>query len=440
MKKILLASCVASLSAVTSANVFLPSIGIDGWESDSQFYRAAAFNQGYLTTSRVQNHTINPAFALDLMESAEARMDENGQFSGGVFTNLFRQNLGVYFGRQTFDGLLYEYDSNGNGDLDTSIIGDVDGDGNNDVPSNIIDAYWASDIEFGRIGTRINFRAIGYESNSDLQNDDTNVGTDGGLMELNTTIGFISNSMPLEATVTLGLPFGGLETVSEDTAANTKSEQTTEIDKGLRWGATAKYTMFGGGSDTALVSGFIGSANANYSIKDEFTTGTTTTTNSDVTHIQERFALGIVGSYERVVNNQTRMVASAGLTRISSKIGLLNKNPDPSQPNHDEYTFYMLPVALGVEFSKSEKTDFIGSVSSNLFSLAGNENYNNDGGDAAEENNETVTWSMPNSNVQFGMAYQMTPRLSTNFVINKALFSNGLNSGLTTTAAFTYDF
>jgi len=266
------------------------------------------------------------------------------------------------------------------------------------------------------------------------------VGSEMCIRDRNTTVGFISNSLPLDATVTLGLPFVGVESISEDTAADTKSEQTTEIDKGLRWGATAKYTVLNGSSDTTLVSGFIGSANANYSIKDEFTSGTTTTTNSDVTHIQEWFALGIVGSHERVVNNQTRVVASAGLTRISNKIGVLNKNPDPSQPNHDQNTFYTMPVAVGVEFRKSEKTDFIGSVSSNLFSLAGNENYNNDAGDAAEENNETLTWNMPSSNVQFGMAYQMTPRLSTNFVINKALFTDGLDNGLTTTAEFTYDF
>lgn len=440
MKKAVLATCVAAISGVSSANVFLPNIGLDGWSSDSEYFRAAAFNQGYLTASGVQNHTINPAFALRMMDTAEIRMDSANNFGGGAFTNLFGQNVGVYFGRTTFDGNLYNYDNDGDGDFDNSIIGDVDGDGNDESISNLFDAYWASGIGAGTLGTRLNVRAIGGESNSDLQNDDTNVGSEGRLLEMNATVGFISNSMPLEATATLGLPFGGFESINENTNTNTKTETTSDIDKGLRWGATGKYTLLESSSQTTVISGFIGSTAANYQIKDTTTTGNTTVINSDTVFIQERFALGIVGSHERVINNQTRVVASAGLTRQSSKIGLVNNQPDPSQPDHDRNISYMLPVALGVEFRRSEKTDLFGSVSTNLYDRFTNENYNNDNGDAAEEDNFSASWSNPATNVQLGFAYQMTPRLSTNFVINKGLFSTGLTSALATQAQFTYEF
>lgn len=440
MKKAVLATCLAAIGAAPSANVFLPNIGLDGWSSDSEYFRAAAFNQGYLTASGVQNHTINPAFALELMDTAEVRLDSASNFSGGAFTNLFGQNVGVYFGRMTFDGNLYNYDSDGDGNFDDSIIGDVDADGNDESISNLFDAYWASGIAAGTLGTRLNVRAIAGETNTDLQDDDTNVGSEGSLMEMNATLGFVSNSLPLEATATLGLPFGGFESINEDTAANTKMESSREIDQGLRWGAIGKYTLLQGAGQTTLISGFVGGTSSNYRIESTNTSGGTTITTQDTTHIQERFAMGIVGSHERVLNNQTRLVASAGLTRQSSKIGMVDNQPSPSEPNHDRYITYTVPVALGVEFRKSDKTDFIGSVSSNLYDRSTNENYDNDNGDAAEESNFSASWSMPATNVQLGFAYQMTPRLQTNFVIDKDLFTQGLNSALTTQAQFTYEF
>lgn len=443
MKKLLLASCIASLSAATSANVFLPGIGVDGWASDSQFYRGAAFSQGYLTASGVENHVINPAFALDRMESAEARLTADGSFHGGAFSNLFGQNLGVYFGRPTMDALLYYYDSSGDESLDTASdngVIDANLDGNYESISNIIDAYWATDLEFGRLGVRVNYRATSFSEENDLQDDNTNIETNGGFYEFNTTAGLIASDMPLETTLTFGLPLGGAENINENTGANTKNVQEIDIDKGLRWGATGKYTVLESNTDTTLVSGFIGGASANYRVTDETTSGSTTTTNADTTYLQERFTMGIIGSHARTINNQTQLVASAGLRRTSTTIGNENNNTDPNQPDYNEYTFWTLPVAIGVEFRKSEKTMLIGSVASNLFNSYNNSNLENDNGDAAEEDSLSSAWDMPNSNVQFGMAYQMTPRLATNFVINKALFVNGLDNGLTTTAEFTYDF
>lgn len=49
-----------------------------------------------MTATDTKNHTVNPASALDMMDSAEARMDANANFSDGVFTRLLGQNLGVY--------------------------------------------------------------------------------------------------------------------------------------------------------------------------------------------------------------------------------------------------------------------------------------------------------------------------------------------------------
>jgi len=444
MKKSALAMCIASISTLSTANVFLPSIGIDGWDSDRQYFRSMAYNQGYLTASDAQNHTVNPAFALDLEDTAEARMYYSTGFSGGVFTRLFGQNLGVYFGRRTFDDYLYYYDSNGSGVIDTSVdssvAGDLDGDGVDDPISNLVDAYWASPLAVGDLGVRLNVRALSYAAEQDMQDDDTSVTMDGGLYEFNTTAGFVSNSLPLEGSVTLGLPLGGLESVNEDTGADTKTVEETSIDKGLRWGAVAKYTLSDDNQDRTVLSGFIGSANANYKIVNETTTGGNTSTNSDVTYLQERFTFGVVASHERMINSRTRLVASAGLTRVSSTQGVENNAADPSQPDYDEYGNWWMPVAVGTEFRKSEKTTLIGSVASNLFNRQSNANYDNDGGDAAKEDESSIQWDMPNSTVEFGMAYQMTPRLSTNFVINKALFINGLDNGLTTVAEFQYDF
>ncbi|GGX49951.1 hypothetical protein [Saccharospirillum salsuginis] len=444
MKKAVLATCIASISTLSSANVFLPSIGIDGWDSDSQYFRSMAFNQGYLTASDAQNHTVNPAFALALQDTAEARMYYSTGFSGGAFTQVFGQNVGIYFGRRTFDDYLYYYDSNGSGLVDTSVdssvVGDIDGDGNDDTISNLFDAYWASAIGTGDLGVRLNVRALSSSMESDMQDDTTSVTTEGGLYEFNTTVGFISNSLPLEGSVTLGLPFGSLEDVNEDTDADTKTVEETSIDKGLRWGALAKYTLSEDNQARTVLSGFIGSANANYDIVNETTTGGSTTTNSDVSFIQERFTFGLVASHERMINNRTRLIASAGLNRTSSTQGVENKAADPSQPDYDEYGNWWLPVSIGTEFRKSEKTTLIGSVASNLFDRDTNANYDNDGGDAAKEDESSMQWTMPNSNVQFGFAYQMTPRLSTNLVINKALFVSGLDEGLTTVAEFRYEF
>ena len=456
MKKVLLASCIASISAAVSADVNLPNIGIDGWDSDSQYFRSAAFSQGYLTASGAKNHTVNPAYALDMMNSAEARMDVNGDFSGGVFTTLFGQNLGVYFARPTYDSYLYRVDHDGDGsvyDDDFDTEGNPGSDGIPDSvqdldnqlglngwlpPSNILDTYWASETGLGKVGVRVNYRASTVDMSSDLDDDETDVFTKATFHELHSTVGLVSRSLPLESTVTFGIPFGGYEDINENSNANTRNEIKGEIDKGARWGVTSKYTLTDSREQTTVVSTFIGSAAANYQYTDKETESGTVST--DLTYIQEYFAWGIVGSHEQVINGQTRLLGSVALNRYSGKVGLVNNNAAPSQPFHDEFVTYRVPVAVGVEFRKSEKTTLIGSASADLYNSFSNEDYVNNAGDAEKVSTNGASWYSSNSDVEFGLAYQMTPRLSTNFVVNKSLFSGGLDNGLTTTAQFNYDF
>lgn len=449
MKKVLLTSCIAAISSATSAGVFLPNIGVDGWNSDSQFYRGQAFSQGYLTAAKVKNHTINPAFALDLMESAEARMDENGNFGAGVFSQLFGQNVGVYFGRPTDDDELYMLDTDFDGETDTGLGFDGDSDGYSITdpddtsfpsPTSILDAYWAANLGLGKVGVRLNYRASGYEENRQVNSDNVEETLSGSLKEFNTTVGLVSNSMPLEATFTLGIPFGELTYTQKDNNADTKDQFKGEIAKGLRWGTTVKYTLTDSARSTNVVSTFVGSSAANYDVSDKDTAAGTTNVNYDRSAIQEKFTMGLVGSHEKVINNRTRLVASASLYRTSTEIGTEDNLASPSAPRYEKSVTYRLPVAIGVEFRKSEKTELIGSVTSDLFYMQGDAYYTNVGGDSEETLNMNSTWDSNNTQVEFGMAYQMTSRLNTSFVINKALFSTGLNSGLATLAEFTYKF
>lgn len=446
MKKVLLASCIASLSAATSADVVLPNLGIDGWDTDLQFYRGQAFSQGYLTASGVKNHTINPAFALEIMESAEARMDVNGIFSGGAFSQLFGQNVGLYLNRPTYDGSMYMVDTNADGALDSDLGFDTNSDGAVDqifsAPNNILDAYWAANAGLGQVGVRLNYRANSYEENLQVNVDNIDETLSGSLKEVNTTFGLVSNSLPLEATFTVGLPFGELSYVNKNDNTNSKDEYTGEIDKGLRWGATTKYTLSKSASDTSLVSAFIGASAANYnaSDKDVDTSTGDSTPNYDVTHIYERSTFGVVASHQKVVNSRTRLVASAGLTRYATKVGNENNMASPSAPAYVESVTYRVPIAIGVEFRKSEKTELIGSVSGDLFNRDSDGTYANIAGDSEETSNETDTWYSNNASVEFGFSYELAPRLKTNFVVNKTLFNSGLDEGLSTIAEFNYEF
>ncbi len=450
MKKLLLASTIASLSVSASADVVLPNIGIDGWDSDSRFYRSAAFNQGYLTATKTKNHVINPAYALDMMNSAEARMDSSDDFSAGVFAPFFGQNLGLYLSRPTYDSFLYRVDIDGDGSVydDDDDDGYVDsGHGLDDLLSvsgglpttSVLDAYWAANTGAGKLGVRVNYRASSSTLETDMADDSTDVTFEGGLYEFHTTVGLVSNSLPLEATVALGVPFGGYESVNEDEGANTKDEVKAEVDKGLRWGATAKYQLSEDSANgSTLLSGYIGSAAGDYYYIDEETVGNTV--NAELTFIQEYFTWGLVASHEKVVNNRTRLIGSIALNRVSGKVGYVNENADPSQAEHDTFAVYWVPVAMGVEFRKSEKTTLIGGASAEIFNQSSGEIHDFVGGDTQKTEEFSNRWYASNSGVDFGLMYQMTPQLETAFVINKDLFSDGLDSGLTTTLQFNYGF
>ncbi|MCH8550701.1 MAG: hypothetical protein LAT62_02115 [Natronospirillum sp.] len=446
MKRLLATSiALATLATTAHANVFLPGgvnagggtpgpgLGLDGWNSDAFYYQGAVLGQGYLTLSNSRNHIINPAYSLDLQDSAELNQTGFGTaaFSGGGWTSVFGQNMGIYLGRPTADGDLYRRDTDGDGTLDSSAIPDV---GGSFAPTNIADIYWASSLDAGDLGLRFNLRATSRSNDFDVQGDDDDEFS-GGFYETNITTGFIFNNMPLEVTATVGMPFGSFNAIDE---GNNDLEGTFSHDSGLRFGATGKYTALEDSDSATMVSGFIGRTAASFLTEAEDDDNEFT----DQVNIQTRLSFGLVGSHERFVNNRTRITTSLGLTRTSATIGFENQLDGNESEDYVDYVRYRMPFAMGLEFSSSDRTSWAASVSDNLFSHNSQANYSwNAGEEEAEEiTNASTNWGISNPQARIGFEREVVDRLHARFVVNQALFTAGVNNALTTHAQISYDF
>lgn len=439
MKRLLATSIAfATLTTAAQANVFLPNIGVDGWNSDGIFAYGASLNQGYMTLSGEQNHIINPAYSLDLQNSAQANMNIGSQvFHGGTWTNLFGQNVGIYLGRPTNDAFLYSVDTNGNGFLDSNIS---DLTGRAAAPTSLFDLYWASSMGAGDIGLRLNFRARSVSDESQINNDDVESTVSGGIYETHLTAGFNSNDMPLEATVHFGLPFGSYETRTIDDNADTENVTDLSFDSGLRWGATGKFTLIDNSTDRLQLSGYVGGTAASYN----FTSEELENENefNDDLHMQSRLALGLGASFERFINNRTRLISSVGLNRSSSTIGYEDQLENQESEDYREAATWTMPVAIGFEFASSDRNTWTASVSDNLFTrTSASTHVWNAGEEEAEETTSTATmWGSSNPRVRFGLQRELVERLHGTFVINRSLVSNTFNSGLATHAQISYEF
>ncbi|MEX1057090.1 MAG: hypothetical protein WED11_05135 [Natronospirillum sp.] len=436
--KNLLASSIAltTLTTMAQANVFLPNIGIDGWNTDGILAQGAALNQGYLTLAHDQNHFINPAYSLDLQDSAQANL--GGSNSGGVWTEVFGQKMGLYLGRQNGDsaldngGNLYALDTTGNGNLNNT--SDVS------QPDSLFDLYWANRMDAGDLGLRLNVRAHGESGEEEINDDDLEETSTTSFYQVFLSAGFISQNMPMEATAHLGLPFGGQTVKSVDDNAGTETIDEFSSDSGLRWGATAKYTLSETQTSRTLISGFVGGVAASYNQTTEDVVNDNQT--FDSVYIQTHLALGVVGSYERMINNRTRLVTSAGLTRISRKIGRENQLEGFEQEDFVETAQYSLPIAVGIEFASSERTEWSASVSDYLFTRESTTTYDWNGTDEKVEETETeaTNWGSPNPNVQIGVNRELVERLHGHFVLNTNLVGANFFPSIATQATLTYEF
>lgn len=446
MKRLLITSiAMATLATSAQANVFMPNIGVDGWDSDGLFAGGAALQQGYLTLgSDQENHFINPAYSLGLQDSAQANMNvATPVFSGGVWTNVFGQNMGLYLGRPNTDtnldgvGNLYGLDTTGNGTLDSSL---TDINNRAGAPASLFDLYWADSIGAGDIGVRLNVRARGISDESQIKNDNVENTTTGGFYQTHLTVGFVGNDMPLEATANIGLPFGSYTNQVVNDTANTDTISELGYDSGLRWGSTVKYTLQDSADSRLLVSGFIGGTAATYGVTVEDVENDNQTT--DDLHIQSHLTFGVTGSYEQTFNERTRMVASLGLTRSSYTIGYENQLEGAEQENYAERVRYRAPVALGIEFDSSERNTWSASVSDFVYTNNSMAMYTWTAAEeeAEEANNTSTNWGSTAPRVRFGLERELVDRLHGSFVINRGLVSNTFNSGFATHAQLSYDF
>lgn len=466
MKRLLATSiALATLATAAQANVFLPGaannfstaptpniptttpgggLGLDGWNSDAFFYQSAVMGQGYLTLSNSRNHIINPAYSLDLQDSAELNLTGLGgaAFSGGGWTSVFGQNVGIYLGRPTADGDLYRINTdnpatpNPSGTLDsgTTSFANLPGPNFNFTPTNLADIYWADSIGAGDLGVRVNLRATSRSNDFDVQGDDDNE-LSGGFYETNITTGFNFNNMPLEVTATVGLPFG---TFTHTDETNNEREDRFTHDSGLRFGATGKYTVLEDSESATVVSGFFGRVAASFLYEAEDDDDDIIERVSDHT----RLSFGVVGSHERLINNRTRIIASAGLTRTSITIGAQDLFDDDEPESYVDYVRYRLPVAFGLEFASSDRTTWAASVSDNLFSSnsQSSSGWNQAEEEADEDFNMSQSWGVSNPQARFGFDREVVDRLHARFIVNQSLFTFGLNNGLTTHAQISYEF
>lgn len=454
MKRLLATSiALATLATAAQANVFLPGgvqagagtpgsgLGLDGWNSDAFYFQSAVLGQGYLTSSDSRNHIINPAYSLELQDSAELNLTGAGgnAFTGGGWTSVFGQNMGIYLGRPTADGDLYRINTdapntpNPSGTLDSNQT-QFQQNNFNFTPTNIADIYWADSIGAGDLGVRVNLRATGRSNDFDVQGDDANE-LSGGFYETNITTGFNFNDMPLEVTATVGMPFGTFTYTDE---ANNEREDRFSHDSGLRVGATGKYRLLEDSNSATIVSGFIGRTAASFHHEAEDDDDDIT----DMVSTQTRLSLGLVGSHERLINDRTRLIASAGLTRTSATIGAENQLDDNEAESYVDYVRYRLPVAMGLEFASSDQTTWMASVSDNLFSSnsSANHGWNAAEEEADEDTNASQSWVVSNPQARFGFDREVVDRLNARFVVNQALFTAGLGVGLTSHAQLSYEF
>lgn len=415
MKKVLVVSiALATLANGAQADVTLPGGGVDGWGADGQLYRGAVLQQGYLTLSDSNNHFVNPAYSLNLQDSLEANMLFGGNFSGGGWTELFGQNVGIYVGRNTDDGQQY-------------LTQDT-------TPTSLLDAYWADEIGLGDLGIRLNLRAFSSSEETNVQDQDE-TSTKGGIYESNLTTGLNLDGMPLEVTAHLGLRFGSLTDLDEPN--NTRTE--LGVDSGLRWGATGKYFINGTDTSRNLVAGYIGGGNGSYDFVTETIDPNNTTGNFADTY--STWSIGIVASHERMLSASSRLVASAGLDRTSSRNGFENRQADPTTDDYIATVSYGLPIALGVEVTTSDRTTLSSSLSSNLYSRTNTTEYEWDGEEAVEEENTSSTWGNNGATVRIGLDREFAEGLNGRFVINQGILNNdGLAGPLVSQAQLSYRF
>ena len=406
-----------AFGSAQAAGIYLPTIGVDGWFHDELEPYNNATSQGFLTLSNGQDHVVNPAHMLALDETVEV-VTYGGGLDGGIFTEQFGQKLGLYLGRLNANP------------LDGA---DINDDGTEDFLSNIADVYWGKELSSGALGVRFNFQALSYNHEDSLDDDtvsDDSVTNKG--RAYNITLGYLSEDGPFEATATIGLPTGSMETVFANDTNTNKIEG--EIDAGLRLGLAGKYVFDLKSGDRSSVAAYFGSAKANYGFKETNTNPAGTVV--DGISRDENTAFGLVLSHEKFYGERTRLVSSIGWQRQTNLSEIEDKLANVT--NTTETTLNIVPVAFSIEFSKSEKTTIFASVSSDLYNSS---RVVNSVKTAAVDTNvdDTVNaWDDPGADAEFGVRYKFTDRTEVDILIDPAILTGGLDEGFATFAKFTH--